>query len=73
LCKTVDLIYESTAKNWLSDIGLLRQFFPKGTDLRRVTWKEVKYAVENLNNRLRKTRDYLTPNQLFNDKFVPLI
>ncbi|MFV2058395.1 MAG: IS30 family transposase [Thiohalomonadales bacterium] len=53
--------------------GLLRQFFPKGTDLRKVTWREVKDAVENLNNRPRKTRNYLTPNQLFNDKFVPLI
>ncbi|PCI72716.1 MAG: hypothetical protein COB38_03450 [Gammaproteobacteria bacterium] len=48
-------------------------FFPKGTDLRKVTWREVKDAVENLNNRPRKTRDYLTPNQLFNNKFVPLI
>jgi len=53
--------------------GLLRQFFPKRTDFRKVSWKQVKDAVDNLNNRPRKTRGYLTPNQLFNDTFVPLI
>jgi len=53
--------------------GLFRQFFPKGTDFRKITWREVKDATENLNNRPRKTRGYITPNQLFNNKFVPLI
>jgi len=53
--------------------GLLRQFFPKRTDFRNVTWKQLKEAVDNLNNRPRKTRNYLTPNQIFNDVFVPLI
>jgi IS30 family transposase len=53
--------------------GLLRQFFPKGTDFKKVSWHQVKIAVENINNRPRKTRDYLTPNQLFNNEFVPLI
>jgi len=53
--------------------GLLRQFFPKRTDFRNVSWKQVKDAVDNLNNRPRKTRDYLTPNQIFNNTFVPLI
>jgi len=53
--------------------GLLRQFFPKRTDFRQVTWKQLKNAVDNLNNRPRKTRGYQTPNQLFNNLFVPLI
>ena len=53
--------------------GLLRQFFPKKTDLTMVTDKEVEYAVNNLNNRPRKTRGYLTPNQMFNNTFIPLI
>ena len=53
--------------------GLLRQFFPKKTDFKKVTWKQVKEAVENLNNRPRKTRNYLTPNQIVNGNFVPLI
>ena len=53
--------------------GLLRQFFPKHTDFRKVSWKQVKEAVDNLNNRPRKTRDYRTPNQLFHNQFVPLV
>ena len=53
--------------------GLIRQFFPKRTDFRKVTWKQLKNVVDNLNNRPRKTRDYLTPNQLFNHVFIPLI
>ena len=53
--------------------GLLRQYFPKKTDFRDVSWKQVKDAVDSLNNRPRKTRGYLTPNQLFNDTFVPLV
>jgi len=53
--------------------GLLRQFLPKGTDFRNVSWQAVKRAVDYLNNRPRKTRGYQTPNQLFNNEFVPLI
>ena len=53
--------------------GLLRQFFPKRTDFAKVSWKQLKNAVDNLNNRPRKTRGYQTPNQLFNNIFVPLI
>ncbi len=53
--------------------GLLRQFFPKRTDFRRVSWQQVKKAVAHLNNRPRKTRGYRTPNQLFHNYFVPLV
>ena len=38
--------------------GLLRQFFPKRTDFRTVSWQQVHKAVEHLNNRPRKTRGY---------------
>jgi len=53
--------------------GLLRQFFPKGTDFRTVSWQQVQKAVDNLNNRPRKTRGYRTPNQIFHKQFVPLV
>ena len=53
--------------------GLLRQFFPKKTDFKTVTNQELKNAVNNLNDRPRKTRNYKTPNQLFNCCFKPLI
>ena len=53
--------------------GLLRQYFPKKTDFRQVSWHQVKQAVNELNNRPRKTRGYRTPNELFNNIFVPLL
>ena len=53
--------------------GLLRQFFPKKTDFKTVTNQELKNAVNNLNNRPKKTRNYKTPNQLFNSYFEALI
>jgi len=45
--------------------GLLRQFFPKGTDFREITKAAIQAAVDLLNHRPRKTRGYLTPSMLF--------
>lgn len=53
--------------------GLLRQYFPKKTDFKTVSWHQLKSAVNELNNRPRKTRGYRTPNELFNNIFVPLL
>jgi len=48
--------------------GLIRQFFPKGTDFRNVTHQEVR-AIENLlNNRPRKCLGYATPAEVFHQK-----
>ena len=43
--------------------GLLRQYFPKGTNLKWVGQCEVRKAVRRLNARPRKTLGYKTPNQ----------
>lgn len=53
--------------------GLLRQFFPKGTDFREIPYKAVYDAVELLNKRPRKTRGYLSPNELFLGEFKAII
>ena len=45
--------------------GLLRQFIPKGTDLRKVTEKDLQHYVSLLNNRPRKRLKYLTPYEVF--------
>jgi IS30 family transposase len=45
--------------------GLLRQFFPKGTDFNDVTEAEIQEAVTLLNHRPRKTRGYRTPHEIF--------
>ncbi len=44
--------------------GLLRQYFPKSTNLKKVTDSEVKIAVKRLNSRPRKDLDFKTPDQL---------
>jgi len=45
--------------------GLVRQYFPKQTDFARISDEEVFQVVEKLNNRLRKTLGYKTPDELF--------
>lgn len=47
--------------------GLVRQYFPKGTDFSKITQREVKAVEKRLNNRPRKTLGYRTPNQVFSD------
>jgi IS30 family transposase len=41
--------------------GLLRQYFPKGRDLSKVTEAELKTAADGLNGRPRKTLEWSTP------------
>jgi IS30 family transposase len=53
--------------------GLIRQFFPKGTNFNNVTNKKIKEVLFLLNNRPRKTRKNKTPNEIFNNQFIPLI
>lgn len=45
--------------------GLLRQYFPKGSDFKKVTEEDVRKAVERLNNRPRKCLNYRTPHEVF--------
>lgn len=44
--------------------GLLRQFFPKGTDLRQVTRWQLRQAEDLINNRPRKRLGYRTPREM---------
>jgi IS30 family transposase len=45
--------------------GLIRQYFPKGTDFTKVSRKEVKKAQDQLNGRPRKVLDFQTPLEVF--------
>lgn len=47
--------------------GLIRQYFPKGTDFTKITQAEVDEVVEAINNRPRKTLNYRTPNEVFEE------
>ncbi|MDZ7755192.1 IS30 family transposase [Rhodohalobacter sp.] len=44
-------------------IGVIRQFFPKGTDLRDVSTQQIKIVERHLNNRPIRKFDYLSPIQ----------
>lgn len=44
--------------------GLLRQFFPKGTDFNEVSEEEIDKAEALLNNRPRKCLNYRTPHEV---------
>ena len=47
--------------------GLIRQFYPKGTDFRDVTHYDVRATENLLNDRPRACLDYRTPNEVFFD------
>lgn len=51
--------------------GLIRQFFPKGTDFSKVSRKEIKRVQNILNGRPRKVLNWFTPFEVF-DKIVAL-
>lgn len=45
--------------------GLIRQYFPKGTDFSKVSLASIKEAERRLNSRPRKTLDFYTPSEKF--------
>lgn len=45
--------------------GLIRQFFPKGTDFNLITRKEIKYVQKLLNERPREILHWRTPKEVF--------
>ena len=47
--------------------GLLRQYFPKGTNLASFTQRQLDAVARELNTRPRKTLDYRTPAGVLND------
>jgi IS30 family transposase len=47
--------------------GLLRQYYPKGTNFKNVTQRQLDIVVEAINNRPRKVLNYRTPNEVFQE------
>ena len=52
--------------------GLLRQYFPKGTDLSRWSAEEIEAVAHTLNTRPRKTLGWKTPAEAFNEQLLLL-
>lgn len=46
--------------------GLIRDFFPKGTDFSKITYEELKHVQDMLNERVRKTLNWKSPEYMFN-------
>jgi IS30 family transposase len=44
--------------------GLIRQFFPKGQNFEKVSFEDIQFALDRLNNRPRKCLGMKTPNQV---------
>ena len=45
--------------------GLIRQFFPKGTEFDKTSLREIRHAQDLLNDRPRKVLDYEKPFEAF--------
>lgn len=50
--------------------GLIRQYFPKGTDFNLVSLNEIRLAQDQLNERPRKTLEWKTPKQVFENEIL---
>ncbi|KAA9233757.1 IS30 family transposase [Aerococcus mictus] len=44
---------------------MLREFLPKGTSFKKLTYQELAHYTSTINNRLRKILDYQTPNDCY--------
>lgn len=52
--------------------GLVRDYFPKGTDFSKVTKRELIFVQNQLNERPRKALDFRTPKEAINEEILSL-
>lgn len=58
--------YCSNDKGTVENInGLIRRFFPKGTNFAKISKEEIAYVEDWINNRPMKILGYKTPNEVF--------
>lgn len=50
--------------------GLIREFFPKGTDFGKVTDEEVQHVFDMINDRPRKVLGYRTANEVYQEELL---
>ena len=52
--------------------GLIKRFFPKGTDFSKIRTEQLKQAQDSLKNRLREVLKYKTPDEIIELKMANL-
>ncbi|MGR3179375.1 MAG: IS30 family transposase [Candidatus Anammoxibacter sp.] len=67
----VDIYFAHPYHSWERGLnentnGLIRQYFPKKTDLRNISNNQVLHVQHLINNRPRKSLRFYTPNEIFN-------
>ena len=53
--------------------GLVRRYYPKGTDFSQVSQEELSQVVQLINNIPRKVLEYATPLEVFTSLFLHAI
>jgi IS30 family transposase len=71
----IDVYFAQPYKSWQRGTnentnGLIRQFFPKGTDFAQISHQEVARVEHLLNERPRKRLDYKSPQQVLAKRLV---
>ena len=62
--------YSSWEKGTVENInGLIRRFFPKGTDFDTITDEQIQYVEDWINNRPMGVLDYKSPNEKYEELF----
>lgn len=65
--------YHSWEKGMIENInGLIRRFFPKGTDFDTITEKEIQQVEDWINNRPMKVLGWKTPNEKYDELMANL-
>ncbi len=63
--------YKAWQKGGIENInGLLREYLPKKVDLNKIADKEINIIQERLNNRPRKSLNFLSPNEIINNEIL---
>lgn len=66
--------YTSQEKGTVENrIGVIRRFFPKKTDLSKISNQRIKQVELSINNRPIRKFNYLSPIETLNNKFVALM
>ena len=61
--------YSSWEKGTIENMnGIIRQYIPKGTDFKKITNKQIRSIMEEINNRPRKKNKYETPKEIIQNR-----